>query len=93
MEEKKTDFTFEDYKKMVDNTVETNRLNWIMANITTIQSVLIEKGLVTFEDYNKRVEHSIERIMKAQYEKMSDDNKSTMATVKWFSDLFGGKNS
>lgn len=89
---KKNEFTFEDYKKMLDEAENTKRLNLITANLRTITSILIEKGLITSEDYDKRVISVNEKIMKSQYEKLFDDDKSTMNILKCFSDLMSGKN-
>lgn len=90
MEEKKNEFTFEDYKAMLDKVGDTKRTNFILAEIAVIEAILVDKGFITHEKFMEKVNNTSEKIMKIQYDEMSDDEKSMANTVKSFSDLFGG---
>ena len=84
-------YTFEDYKNLINKTNDTKRINFILAELSVIEMILVEKGFISHEDFKKKVDEMTEEIMKIQYKNMSDDEKSMAYNIKKLGDLFGLK--
>lgn len=74
---------------MKDNE-ENNYQLGISATLTTIMTILIDKGLTTQEEFAEIKKRCFEKVRIEQVKRMTDEEKSQLKSLKNFLDLFGG---
>lgn len=79
----------DEIKEFMKNNKENNYQLGISATLTAIVTVLIKNKITTVEEFKKIVEYSLEKARDEQINRMSDEDKQQLETLKKFNDLFG----
>ena len=79
----------DEIKEFMKDNEENNYQLGISATLTAIVTVLIKNNITTVEEFKKIVEYSLEKARDEQINKMSDEEKQQLETLKKFNDLFG----
>lgn len=80
----------DEIKDFIKDNEENNYQLGVSATLTTIITILIDKGVTTMDEFKKIQEISLEKAREEQIKNMSDTEKEQIAAMKKFSDLFGG---
>ena len=87
--EEKDELTLEEYKEYVNKDDEQKRLNYIMAELSTIELVLEQKGLIKKEEFDECVEVITNKIIKRCYDKLSEQDKKMIKSDNELCNFFG----
>ena len=79
----------DEIKEFMKDNEENNYQLGISATLTAIVTVLIKNNMTTVEEFKKIVEYSLEKARDEQINRMSDEEKKQLETLKKFNDLFG----
>lgn len=79
----------DEIKEFMKNNKENNYQLGISATLTAIVTVLIKNKITTVEEFKKIVEYSLEKARDEQINRMTDEDKQQLETLKKFNDLFG----
>lgn len=82
------ELTFEDYKEIVSQDKELTTNNYILAKLSAIEAILINKNIISQEDFDKCFDSAYNTIIKLGFEKLSDLEKDMMLTTKKISSFF-----
>lgn len=82
------ELTFEDYKEIVGQDKELTTNNYILAKLSVIEAILINKNIISQEDFDKYFDSVYNTIIKLGFEKLSDLEKDMMLTTKKISSFF-----
>ena len=74
-----------------DNDINNYELG-ISATLTAIITILIKNNITTEEEFQKIQKYCLEKVKKEQVNRMSNEEKKQLETLKKFNDLFGGIN-
>lgn len=80
----------DEIKEFIKDNEENNYQLGISATLTTIITILIDKGVTTMDEFKKIQEISLEKARQKQIDNMTDSEKESLEVMKKFSDLFGG---
>ena len=80
----------DEIKDFIKDNEENNYQLGISAKLTTIITILINKGITTQDEFNKIQKVALEKVREEQIKNMSNTEKKYIETMKKFSDLFGG---
>lgn len=80
----------DEIKDFIKDNEENNYQLGVSATLTTIITILIDKGVTTMDEFKKIQEISLEKAREEQIKNMSDTEKEQIEIMKKFSDLFGG---
>lgn len=79
----------DEIKEFMKNNEENNYQLGISATLTAIVTVLIKNNITTEEEFLKIQKHCLEKVKDEQINRMSDEEKQQLETLKKFNDLFG----
>ncbi len=79
----------DEIKEFMKDNEENNYQLGISATLTAIITVLIKNNITTVEEFKKIVEYSLEKVRDEQINRMSDEEKQQLESLKRFNDLFG----
>ena len=68
---------------------ENNYQLGISATLTAIITILIKNNITNEKEFQKIQKCCLERVKKEQIQRMSNEEKQQLATIKKFNDLFG----
>ena len=80
----------DEIKDFIKDNEENNYQLGVSATLTTIITILIDKGVTTMDEFKKIQEISLEKAREEQIKNMTDAEKEQIEVMKKFSDLFGG---
>ena len=80
----------DEIKDFIKDNEENNYQLGVSATLTTIITILIDKGITTQDEFHKIQEISLEKARQKQINNLSDTEKEYIEAMKKFSDLFGG---
>lgn len=76
-------------KEFMKNNEENNYQLGISATLTAIITILIKNNITTEEEFKKIQKYCLEKVKDEQINRMSDEEKQQLETLKKFNDLFG----
>lgn len=76
-------------KEFMKNNEENNYQLGISATLTAIITILIKNNITTEEEFKKIQKYCLEKVRDEQINRMSDEEKQQLETLKKFNDLFG----
>ena len=79
----------DEIKEFMKDNEENNYQLGISATLTAIITVLIKNNITTEEEFKKIQKYCLEKVRDEQINKMSDEEKEQLETLKKFNDLFG----
>ena len=79
----------DEIKEFMKDNEENNYQLGISATLTAIVTVLIKNNITTEEEFKKIQKYSLEKARDEQINRMSDEEKQQLETLKKFNDLFG----
>lgn len=79
----------DEIKEFMKNNEENNYQLGISATLTAIITVLIKNNITTEEEFKRIQKYCLEKVKDEQINRMSDEEKQQLETLKKFNDLFG----
>ena len=79
----------DEIKEFMKDNEENNYQLGISATLTAIVTVLIKNNITTEEEFKKIQKYCLEKVKDEQINRMSDEEKQQLETLKKFNDLFG----
>ena len=79
----------DEIKEFMKNNEENNYQLGISATLTAIITVLIKNNITTEEEFKKIQKYCLEKVRDEQINRMSDEEKQQLETLKKFNDWFG----
>ena len=76
-------------KEFMKNNEENNYQLGISATLTAIITILIKNNITTEEEFKKIQKYCLEKAKEEQINRMTDEEKKQIETLKTFNDLFG----
>lgn len=76
-------------KEFMKNNEENNYQLGISATLTAIITILIKNNITTEEEFKKIQKYCLEKVKEEQINRMTDEDKQQLETLKKFNDLFG----
>lgn len=79
----------DEIKEFIKNNEENNYQLGVSATLTAIITILIKNNITTEEEFKKIQKHCLEKVKDEQINRMSNEEKEQIATLKKFNDWFG----
>jgi len=79
----------DEIKEFMKDNEETNYQLGISATLTAIITILIKNNITTEKEFKKIQKYCLEKVIEEQINRMSDEEKQQLETLKKFNDLFG----
>lgn len=79
----------DEIKEFMKDNEENNYQLGISATLTAIVTVLIKENITTEEEFKKIQKYCLEKVKEEQINRMTDEDKQQLETLKKFNDLFG----
>lgn len=79
----------DEIKEFMKDNEENNYQLGISATLTAIITVLIKNNITTEEEFKKIQKYCLEKVKDEQINRMTDEDKQQLETLKKFNDLFG----
>lgn len=79
----------DEIKEFMKNNEENNYQLGISATLTAIITILIKNNITTEEEFKKIQKYCLEKVKDEQINRMSNEEKEQIATLKKFNDWFG----
>ena len=79
----------DEIKEFMKDNEENNYQLGISATLTAIITVLIKNNITTEEEFKKIQKYCLEKVKDEQINRMTDEEKQQLETLKKFNDLFG----
>lgn len=79
----------DEIKEFMKDNEENNYQLGISATLTAIITILIKNNITTEEEFKKIQKYCLEKVKDEQINKMTDEEKQQLETLKKFNDLFG----
>lgn len=76
-------------KEFMKNNEENNYQLGISATLTAIITILIKNNITTEEEFKRIQKYCLEKVKDEQINRMSNEEKEQIATLKKFNDWFG----
>lgn len=79
----------DEIKEFMKDNEENNYQLGISATLTAIITILIKNNITTEEEFKKIQKYCLEKVKEEQINRMTDEEKKQIETLKTFNDLFG----
>lgn len=79
----------DEIKEFMKDNEENNYQLGISATLTAIITILIKNNITTEEEFKKIQKYCLEKVKDEQINRMTDEEKKQIETLKTFNDLFG----
>lgn len=79
----------DEIKEFMKDNEENNYQLGISATLTAIITILIKNNITTEEEFKRIQKYCLEKVIEEQINRMSDEEKQQLETLKKFNDLFG----
>lgn len=79
----------DEIKEFMKDNEENNYQLGISATLTAIITILIKNNITTEKEFKKIQKYCLEKVIEEQINRMSDEEKQQLETLKKFNDLFG----
>lgn len=79
----------DEIKEFMKDNEENNYQLGISATLTAIVTVLIKNNITTVEEFKKIQKYCLEKARDEQINRMTDEDKQQLETLKKFNDWFG----
>ena len=79
----------DEIKEFMKDNEENNYQLGISATLTAIITILIKNNITTEEEFKNIQKYCLEKVKDEQINRMTDEDKQQLETLKKFNDLFG----
>ena len=79
----------DEIKEFMKDNEENNYQLGISATLTAIITILIKNNITTEEEFKKIQKYCLKKVKEEQINRMTDEEKKQIETLKTFNDLFG----
>lgn len=79
----------DEIKEFMKDNEENNYQLGISATLTAIITILIKNNITTEKEFKKIQKYCLEKVIEEQINRMTDEDKQQLETLKKFNDLFG----
>lgn len=79
----------DEIKEFMKDNEENNYQLGISATLTAIITILIKNNITTEKEFKKIQKYCLEKLIDEQINRMTDEDKQQLETLKKFNDLFG----